>query len=135
MSLPVLAGFAGVLVAAVATGLLAGRCVRQPRIHFILWTAATLVLTVALAVQAMGFDRGFSAAMFRAVQLAALLLAPLGLGWGLVELVAASGAVRFGTRLVGALIVVAGVIVVTDPLTAQPVGTSWPSTATRASRT
>ena len=42
MSLPVLVGFAGVLVAAVATGLLAGRCVRQPRIGFIVWTAATL---------------------------------------------------------------------------------------------
>ena len=34
MSLPVLIGFAGVLVAAVATGVLAGRCVRQPRIYF-----------------------------------------------------------------------------------------------------
>ena len=36
MSLPVLIGFAGVLVAAVATGMLAGRCVRQPRIDFVL---------------------------------------------------------------------------------------------------
>src|SRR2546428_449220 len=49
MSVPVLIGFAGVLVAAVATGLLAGRCVRQPRIGVILWTAATLGLTIALA--------------------------------------------------------------------------------------
>jgi hypothetical protein len=128
MSLPVLVGFAGVLVAAVTTGLLAGRCAREPRIHFILWTAATLALTVALAAQSMGFDRGFGAATFRAVQLAALLLAPLWLGWGLVELVAGSEAVRFGTRLVSAaLIVVAAVILVTDPLTAQPAGTSWPS--------
>jgi len=128
MSLPVLVGFAGVLVAAVTTGLLAGRCAREPRIHFILWTAATLALTVALAAQSMGFDRGFGAATFRAVQLAALLLAPLGLGWGLVELVAGSEAVRFGTRLISAaLIVVAVVILVTDPLTAQPAGTSWPS--------
>ena len=128
MSLPVLVGFAGVLVAAVATGLLAGRCVRQPSIHFILWTAATLALTVALAAQSMGFDRGFGAATFRAVQLAALLLAPLWLGWGLVEVVAGSETVRFGTRLISAaLIVVAAVILVTDPLTAQPAGTSWPS--------
>src|ERR1700722_9959453 len=128
MSLPVLVGFAGVLVAAVATGLLAGRCVRQPRIHFILWTAATLALTVALAAQSMGFDRGFGAATFRAVQLAALLLAPLWLGWGLVELVAGSEAVRFASRLISAaLIVVAVVILVTDPLNAQPAGTSWPS--------
>jgi quinol monooxygenase YgiN len=128
MSLPVLVGFAGVLVAAVATGLLAGRSVRQPRIHLILWTAATLALTAALAAQSMGFDRGFSAATFRASSLAALLLAPLGLGWGLIELVAGSEAVRFGTRLISAaLIVVAAVILVTDPLTAQPAGTSWPS--------
>jgi quinol monooxygenase YgiN len=128
MSLPVLVGFAGVLVAAVATGLLAGRCVRQPRIHFILWTAATFALTVALAAQSMGFDRGFGAATFRTVQLAALVIAPLWLGWGLVELVAGSEAVRFGTRLISAaLIVVAAVILVTDPLTAQPAGTSWPS--------
>jgi quinol monooxygenase YgiN len=128
MSLPVLVGFAGVLVAAVATGLLSGRCVRQPRIHFILWTAATLALTVALAAQSLGFDRGFGAATFRASSLAALLLAPLWLGWGLVELIAGSEAVRFGTRLISAaLIVVAVVILVTDPLTAQPAGTSWPS--------
>ena len=38
MSLPVLLGFAGVLVAAVATGLLAGRFARQPRLAFIAWT-------------------------------------------------------------------------------------------------
>src|SRR6185312_2301421 len=84
MSLPVLVGFAGVLVAAVATGLLAGRCVRQPRVGFIVWTAATLGLTIALAAQSMGFAGGFGPATFRAVQLLALLLAPLWLAWGLV---------------------------------------------------
>ena len=90
MSLPVLIGFAGVLVAAVATGLLAGRCVRQPRIVTrSLWTAATLGLTVALAAQSMGFASGFGPVTFRAVQLSALLLAPLWLAWGLVELAVA----------------------------------------------
>ena len=59
MSLPALIGFAGVLVAAVATGLLAGRAVRRPRLDTILWTGATLALTVALAAQSMGFARGF----------------------------------------------------------------------------
>lgn len=128
MSLPVLVGFAGVLVAAVATGLLAGRCVRQPRIDFILWTAATLALTVALAAQSMGFDRGFDPVTFRSVQLGALLLTPICLGWGLVELVAANDTVRFGTRLISsALIVVGAVIVLTDPLDARPASTSWPS--------
>jgi quinol monooxygenase YgiN len=127
MSLPVLIGFAGVLVAAVATGMLAGRCARQPRIDFILWTAATLALAVALAAQSIGFARGFNPATFRAVQLFALLLAPLWLGWGLAELAWPSEAARFGTRLIcGALTVVGGVILATDPLSGVPFGKSWP---------
>ena len=127
MSLPVLIGFAGVLVAAVATGMLAGRCVRQPRIDLIVWTIATLGLTIALVAQSMGFASGFGPVTFRAVQLFALLLAPLWLAWGLVELVAANEAARFGVRLVsGALTVVASVILATDPLTPQPFSKSWP---------
>src|SRR6266571_3688111 len=118
MSLPVLVGFAGVLVAAVATGMLAGRCVRQPRIGFILWTAATLGLTIALAAQSMGFASGFGPATFRAVQLFALLLAPLWLAWGLVELAVASEGARFGMRLISAA------------LTAQPFSKAWPLTGT-----
>ena len=129
MSPPVLIGFAGVLVAAVATGMLAGRCVRQPRIYFVLWTAATLGLTIALAAQSMGFASGFGPATFRAIQLFALLLAPLGLAWGLVELAVANDAARFGMRLISsALIVVASVILATDPLTAQPFSKAWPLT-------
>jgi quinol monooxygenase YgiN len=128
MSPPALIGFAGVLVAAVATGVLAGRCVRQPRIGFILWTVASLALTVALAAQSMGFASGFSATTFRAVQLFALLLAPLWLAWGLVELVAWNEAARFGMRLISAaLTVVASVILVTDPLNPVPFSKSWPS--------
>src|ERR1700761_8626208 len=100
MSLPVLVGFAGVLVAAVATGLLAGRCVRQPRVGFIVWTAATLGLTIALAAQSMGFAGGFGPATFRAVQLLALLLAPLWLAWGLAEMGGASEGARVGGRRV-----------------------------------
>ena len=127
MSLPALIGFAGVLVAAVATGLLAGRAVRQPRLGTIVWTAATLALTVALAAQSMGFASGFGPATFRAVQLFALLLAPLWLAWGLVELTWPNEMVQFGTRLVcGALTVVGTVILATDPLTAEPFGKGWP---------
>ena len=128
MSLPALIGFAGVLVAAVATGMLAGQCVRQRRIEFDLWTAATLGLTVALAAQSMGFASGFGPTTFRAVQLSALLLAPLWLAWGLVEAVAGNDAARFGARLVSsALMVVASVILLTDPLNASPFSKSWPS--------
>ena len=131
MSLPVLVGFAGVLVAAVATGLLAGRCVRQPRVGFIVLTAAILGLTIALAAQSMGFASGFGPATFRAVQLLALLLAPLWLAWGLVELAVGSDAARFGMRLVSvALSVVASVILATDPLTTQPFSKAWPLTGT-----
>ena len=129
MSAPVLIGFAGVLVAAVATGMLAGRCVRQPRIYFLVWTAAALGLTIALAAQSIGLASGFGPVTFRAVQLFALLLAPLWLAWGLVELVVANEAARFGMRLVSsALTVVASVILATDPLTAQPFSKSWPLT-------
>jgi quinol monooxygenase YgiN len=128
MSLPALIGFAGVLVAAVATGMLAGRAVRQPRLDTILWTAATLALTVALAAQSMGFASGFGSATFRAVQLFALLLAPLWLAWGLAELVWPSEAARFGARLAcGALTVIGGVILATDPLTDEPFGKTWPA--------
>ena len=127
MSLPALIGFAGVLVAAVATGLLAGRAVRQPRVDTILGPAATLALTVALAAQSLGFARGFSPATFRAVQLAALLLAPLWLAWSLAEVAWPNGAARFGTRLAcGALTAVGSVILITDPLTAARFGKAWP---------
>ena len=129
MSAPVLVGFTGVLVAAVATGMLAGRCARRPRVDFIVWTAATLGLTIALAAQSMGFESGFGPVTFRAIQLFALTLAPLWLAWGLVELAVANEAAKFGMRLVsGALTVVAAVILATDPLTAQPFSKAWPLT-------
>src|ERR1700732_173 len=98
MSLPALFGFAGVLVAAVATGLLAGRAVRHSRFDTILWTAATLALTVALAAQSMGFASGFGPATFRAVQLFALLLTPLWLAWGLVGWVGGNETAGLGMR-------------------------------------
>ena len=127
MSLPVLLGFSGVLVAAVATGMLAGRCARQPRMAFIAWTAATLALTAALAAESAGFASGFGPATFRAVQLFALLLAPLWAAWGLAELLWPNEAARFGARLAcGALTVIGCVILATDPLTAHPFGKSWP---------
>ena len=130
MSLPVLIGFAGVLVAAVATGMLAGRCARQPRTGFIVWTAATLGLTIALAAQSIGFASGFGPATFRAVQLLALLLAPLWLAWGLVEVAIPSDTARFGMRLISAaLTVVASVILATDPLGGPPFSKAWPLTS------
>jgi quinol monooxygenase YgiN len=130
MSAPVLVGFAGVLVAAVATGMLAGQCVRRPRASLIAWMAATLGLTVALAAQSLGFARGFDQITFRAVQLTALVLVPLALAWGLVELAVRNDAVRFGGRLMfAAVAVVTSVILATDPLSGSSFGRAWPLTA------
>ena len=92
-------------------------------------TAAILGLTIGLAAQSMGFASGFGPATFRAIQLFALLLAPLWLAWGLVELTVANDAARFGMRLISsALTVVASVILATDPLSAQPFSKAWPLT-------
>ena len=132
MSLPALIGFAGVLVAAVATGLLAGRAVRQPRIGSMrigsmAWAAAALALTIALAAQSIGFASGFGPVTFRAVQLSGLLLAPLWLAWGLAELTWPGEAARFGARLAcGALTVVGSVVLATDLLAPAPFGRDWP---------
>ena len=127
MSVPVLVGFAGVLVAAVATGMLAGRCVRQPAPGLVGLAVAALALTVALAAQSLGFYSGFGPATFRAVQLFALLIAPLALAWGLAELAWPSDAARFGARLGAvALAIVGGVILATDPLTGPPFSKAWP---------
>src|SRR5262249_26550880 len=96
----------------------------------ITWTVASLGLTVALAAQGMGFARGFDQVTFRAIQLTALLLAPLWLAWGLVELAGEKDTVRFGQRLISAALTVwAAVIPATDPLRAQPFSQAWPLTS------
>ncbi|SRR5216683_920190 len=130
MTLSVLAAFAGALVAAVGTGVLAGRCIRRPRIDIIAWTVAMFGLTVALGAQTLGFGAGFNGATFRAIQLGAQLVAPLLLAWGLIELTAKSLPARFGARLVvSALIIVAGVILATDPLAGKAFSKAWPTAA------
>ena len=130
MSISVLVAIAGVLVAAVGTGLIGGRCIRSPVPGFIAWTAAMLAITVALLAQSIGFVSGFGPASFRVIQISAQLVAPVALAWGLVELVARGPAARFGAQLAaGGLVVVAGVILATDPLAARPFGTTWPPAA------
>jgi quinol monooxygenase YgiN len=130
MSISVLVSIAGVLVAAVGTGLLGGRCIRSPSPSFIAWTIGMSALTVALLGQSIGFATGFGAVTFRVIQITAQLMTPVVLAWGLVELVARGTAARFGARLaVAALIVVIGVILATDPLAAKPFGRTWPSAA------
>ena len=130
MSISVLVAIAGVMVAAVGTGLLGGRCIRTPEPSFVAWTAAMLAITVALLAQSVGFVSGFGPATFRVIQVSAQLVAPVALAWGLVEMVARGPAARFGARLAaGGLVVVAGVILATDPLAARQFGTTWPPAA------
>ena len=130
MSISVLAAIVGVMVAAADTGLVGGRCIRRPDASFVAWTTGMVSLTVALLAQSIGFTTGFDPVTFRVIQLAAQLVAPVVLAWGLVELVARGPAARFGARLVAAaLIVVIGVVLATDPLAARPFGTAWPSAA------
>ncbi len=130
MSISVLVAIAGVMVAAVGTGLLGGRCIRSPSPSFIAWTSGMFALTVALLGQSFGFATGFGAVTFRVIQITAQLVTPVVLAWGLVELVARGTAARFGARLAAAaLIVVIGVILATDPLAAKPFSRAWPSAA------
>jgi quinol monooxygenase YgiN len=131
MSTSVLVTIAGVLVAAVGTGLLTGRCVRRPRISLIAWTVGMSAITVALLAQGIGYATGFEAWTFRVIQLSAQLVAPLLLAWGLVEQVARGAAVRFGARLATAAVAaVAGVVLATDPLASVAFTKAWPSAST-----
>src|ERR1700677_492363 len=68
MSLPVLAACTGVLVAAVATGILVGRCVRRPRPCYLAWTAAASGLTATMGPAAVRLASGSGPSAFRAVQ-------------------------------------------------------------------
>jgi hypothetical protein len=107
--LPVLIAFAGVLTAAVATGMIAGRCVRGSGMCFAVRTVAALSLMVALAAAGAGL----------AVEIGAWLIALAG----------TSAAVRFGVQLSYGFVltVVARLILATDPLSAMPYSKAWPA--------
>ena len=127
MSVSFLAAGAGTVAAAVITGILVWRFARLPRLDQAAWMCAGLGLTVALAAQALGYHRGFNPVTFRAIQVGARLVAPMALVWGLAELTGKSFVVRFGARLgVAALTVIAGVILVADPLNGVTFTTAWP---------
>jgi quinol monooxygenase YgiN len=126
--LPVLIAFAGVLIAAVATGTLAGRCVREPRLSLVVWTGAESGLMVALGAAGVGLATGFGSSSFRAVEVGGQLIAPVWLTWGLIEFTARRAVVRFSGRLIYgfALTVVCGPILATGPLSAVPFSKAWP---------
>ena len=127
MSITVVAASACAVVAAAGTGVLVGRSLRMPRMDIIAWACVLAALAVALGAQAIGADRGYGSATFRAVQFSAQLIAPLWLAWGLAELAAKSVPVRFTAKLITmALTVVTGVVLVTDPLSDTPFNKSFP---------
>jgi quinol monooxygenase YgiN len=131
MSVSFLAAGAGAAVAAVITGILVWRCARLPRMDQAAWACAALGLTAALAAQALGYHQGFNPVTFRAIQVGARLVAPMALIWGLAELTAKSFVVRFAARLgIAALTVIAGVILVADPLSGVTFTTAWPASDT-----
>ena len=128
MSISFLAALAGALAAAAGTVMLVVRCSRAPRADLIAWAIATAGLTIALAAQVLGYQRGFAPITFRAVQLGVQLIAPLALAWGIIEVAARSMPGRFAARLLlSALAVVAAVILGTDPLSSQAFSKSWPA--------
>src|ERR1700691_3410550 len=107
----------GAVVAAVGTGVLAGRSSRAPRIYSIAWTAAMFWLAVGLGAATLGYLVGYGHLLFRAMELGAQLLAPLSLCLALVELAGRKLPARFAMRLaIGGLAVISLVIMGTDPL-------------------
>jgi quinol monooxygenase YgiN len=128
MSISFAAALAGTVLAAVGTGLAIRLCLRKPRADMVAWVVALAGLTVGLAAQAAGYRRGFVPTTFRVTQLGAALVAPLALAWGLAELAAKGLVARFAGRLcLAGLFVVAGVILATDVLSAQPFTQEWPA--------
>ena len=128
MSISFAAALAGTVLAAVGTGLAIRLCLRKPRPDMVAWVIALAGLTVGLAAQAAGYRRGFVPTTFRVTQLGAALVAPLALAWGMAELAAKGLVARFAGRLcLAGLFVVAGVILATDVLSAQPFTQDWPA--------
>src|SRR5215831_6384782 len=127
MSISLGAAAVGAFASLVFTGMLVRRCIRVPRMATVALFFATTGLTVALAAQALGYDRGFSQTTFRAVQIGAQLIAPLALAWALAELTGKSLGARFTARLgLGALTVVGAVVLATDPLSGVAFSKNWP---------
>lgn len=117
MSTSLLVAALGAVVAAVGTGVLAARCARTPGLGLVAWTVAAFALAVALGAQTLGYLAGYSALIFRAMELGAQVLAPLALCLGLGEVVGRSMPGRFAMRLaVSALAIILLVIAGTDPL-------------------
>ena len=119
---------AGALTAAVGGGMLLARCFRAPRPDLIAWSLALIALLVSLGAQLLGYLSGYDAAMFRAMAIGGLVLAPLATALGLTEIASRGLAARFCARVyIGALAIVAVVILFSDQLGSTTFTKSWPN--------
>lgn len=130
MSVSLLVAAVGCLGAVVVTGLLVARCLRAPTGALVAWTVAMFGLAVSLLAQASGHAIGFGPIAFRAMEIGAGIIAPLGIAAGLAEVAGKSVPARFAARLIlPAIAFVALVILGSDPLTAAAFSKSWPDPA------
>lgn len=121
----------GVLVAAVGSGVLLTRCFRTPRGDVIAWSVGLLGLLVSLGAQAIGYVKGFDGTIFRAMELGGQVVAPIAILVALCEVAGQSGLGRFCARLyLGALGLVALVVLALDQLTTARFSKAWPPPAT-----
>src|SRR5215467_1926928 len=117
----------GALVAAVGSAVLLARCFRTPRGDLVAWSVGLLGLLVSLGAQAMGYASGYDATIFRAMELGGQVVAPLAFVVALWDVGGRSGAARFCARLyIGALGVIALVVLAMDQLTTTPFSKTWP---------
>lgn len=122
-----LVAVAGALVAAVGSAVLLARCFRTPRGDLIAWSVGLLGLLVSLGAQAMGYASGYDPAIFRAMELGGQVVAPLAFVVALWDVAGKSAAARFCARLyVGALGIIALVVLALDQLTTTPFTKTWP---------
>jgi hypothetical protein len=118
----------GAIVAAIGGGMLLARLFRAPRPHLIAWSIALIGLLVSLGAQTLGYLTGFDAALFRAMAIGGLVIAPLATVLGMSEIAGKSLAARFCARLyIPALAIVAVVVLYLDELTDTAFTKKWPS--------
>jgi quinol monooxygenase YgiN len=123
----ILIAVVGALVAAAGSAVLLARCFRTPRGDLIAWSIGLLGLLVSLGAQAMGYASGFDSAIFRAMELGGQVVAPLAFVVALWDVAGRSAAARFCARLyIGALGVIALVVLALDQLTTTPFTKKWP---------
>jgi len=127
-SISLLFAAVGAIVAAIGGGMLLARLFRAPRPHLLAWSVALIGLLVSLGAQTLGYLTGFDAALFRAMAIGGLVIAPLATVLGMSEIAGKSLAARFCARLyIPALAIVAVVVLYLDELTDTAFSKKWPN--------